>query len=40
MMREHDTVPAEPVDGQVFTCWCGDTATFVVLDDGQPGEWV
>jgi hypothetical protein len=34
-------VPADPSDGDVFTCpRCGYSATFVVLDDGLPGEWV
>lgn len=40
-IAEHDQTPAEPADGDTFTCSrCGDTATFVVLDDGLPGEWV
>lgn len=35
------SVPAQPVDGERFFCpGCGYTATFVVLDDGRPGEWV
>ena len=40
-MPEHGQVPANPVDGQVFTCaHCGEMCTFVDLDDGLPGEWV
>lgn len=38
--RPHDLVPESPQDGDVHECWCGDSATFVVLDDGHPGEWV
>lgn len=38
--REHDQVPSDPSDGYRFTCGCGYTCTFVVLDDGLPGEWV
>jgi hypothetical protein len=36
----HDQVPENPADGDEFTCsCCGHTCTFVVLDDGLPGEW-
>lgn len=38
--HEHDQVPPAPNNGDVFTCSCGYSATFVVLDDGLPGEWV
>lgn len=38
---EHDLVPSDPKDGDTFTCaGCGHSETFVVLDDGRPGEWV
>lgn len=36
--REHDQVPDNPSDGYVFTCWCGDSSTWIVLDG--VGEWV
>lgn len=39
-MRDHVQAPENPQDGDTFTCWCGESATFVVLDDGRPGEWV
>ena len=38
--HEHDQVPANPQDGDRFSCACGYSAEFVVLDDGLPGEWV
>lgn len=35
------SAPGAPVDGERFYCpGCGYTATFVVLPDGRPGEWV
>lgn len=35
------SVPEQPADGDRFFCpGCGYTATFVVLPDGRPGEWV
>lgn len=38
---ECTSAPAGATDGQRFTCpACGYVAEFVVLDDGQPGEWV
>lgn len=41
MKPGHDIIPPRPVDGQVFVCSsCDFTATFVVLPDGLPGEWV
>lgn len=40
-MSPCDSVPLSPSDGTEFECsHCGETATFVVLDDGLPGEWV
>ena len=40
-MTECAQEPANPADGDVFTCpACGHTAEYVVLDDGRPGEWV
>jgi hypothetical protein len=40
-MSECQQVPANPQDGDTFACpHCGYAATFVVLDDGLPGEWV
>lgn len=39
--HEHDQVPADPADGDRFTCSrCGVSSVFVDLNDGQPGEWV
>lgn len=36
-----EQAPDNPQDGDTFTCsHCGYTATFVVLNDLQPGEWV
>lgn len=33
--------PEDPKDGDRFECPnCGYHATFVVLGDGLPGEWV
>lgn len=40
-MTECSLVPTDPEDGDVFTCpKCGSAATFVLLDDTHPGEWV
>lgn len=38
--HEHAQVPVAPSDGDTFTCPCGYVCTFVVLEDGLPGEWV
>lgn len=41
MASGHDQVPANPADGDAFTCsHCGVSFVFVLLDDGLPGEWV
>lgn len=41
-MRPHQHVqaPINPQDGDTIGCPCGYTAEFVVLNDGEPGEWV
>lgn len=41
MFRDHDQAPANPKDGDRFTCsFCGVSSVYVDLNDGQPGEWV
>lgn len=40
-MIRHDQTPEGAQDGDRFVCsHCGYASIFVVLDDGQPGEWV
>jgi hypothetical protein len=38
--KPHLQVPVDPEAGDTFQCPCGCTYEFVVLDDGEPGEWV
>lgn len=32
--REHAQAPANPKDGDSYTCWCGVVYSYVVLEDG------
>lgn len=38
--HKHALAPTDPQGGVTFSCVCGYSAEFVVLDDGLPGEWV